>query len=212
MAVSTLLWEVLRTPVFNSVPLDHWDRIVRPGVAQVLGVRHENLYQAAAILGPFGKSLSEFSAIITIMRNPYDMEVSRYFHLRKPGAFEVTDERNLALALPFPEFVAQSRYRTPHPNNPQLEFEESIKNYYAMGVVFPDNLKVLRYENLEVELGEQLSELGYGAVTIPKVNISEERGGLNYKNFVNSRRVENAVYEKYRWIFDHGFYPRLSPE
>jgi hypothetical protein len=209
MAVSTLLWDILKTPVFNSVPLDHWDRIIRPGVAQVLGIRHENLYEAAAILEPFRRSLSDFRAIITVMRNPYDMEVSRYFHLRKPGAFEATEDILLARTLRFEEFQLKSRFRTPRPHNPELEFAESIKNYYAMGASFPENLKIIRYENLEAELNEQLQQLGYEAASIPIVNTSDERAGAHHNLYITNSEVENAVYQRYKWIFDHGFYQRL---
>ena len=208
MAVSHLLWETLNPPVFNSVPQGHWDPIFRPGVAQVIGLRHENLYQAAAILAPFRRDLSEFKKILVVMRNPYDMEVSRYFHLRKPEAHEKTDERNLALSSSFEEFELKSEFRLPRPDDPQLEFEESIKNYYSMGVAFLSNLQILRYETLYADLNRELTGLGYGTVTVPRVNVSDERRSADYQHYIRNPEVEEAIFRKYTWIFDQGFYAR----
>ena len=47
------------------------------------GSRHERLTEAAASLARFGRRLEDFDTIISIMRNPYDMEVSRYHFLRR---------------------------------------------------------------------------------------------------------------------------------
>ena len=210
MAVSEVLWNTLRTPVFSSVPLGHWDRILRPGVAQVLGLRHENIFEAAVILRPYRRELSDFKAILVVMRNPYDMEISRYYHLRKPEAFETDEERELAQSLSFEEFVLQSTFRSPHPDNPQLEFREAIKNYYAFGATFLNNLRILRFENLEEELNTELQAIGYGPITLPRINVSDERRGRAFHEAIRTKEVENAIYEKYRWIFEHGFYTRLS--
>jgi hypothetical protein len=210
MAVSEALWNTLSTPVFSSVPLGHWDRILRPGVAQVLGLRHENIFEAAVILKPYGRALADFKAILVVMRNPYDMEVSRYYHLRKPEAFETDEERRLAQSLSFEDFVLQSKFRCPHPDDPQLEFREAIKNYYAFGATFLENLRILRYENLEEELNNELRAIGYGPVTLPRINVSDERQERDFRQVVKSAAVEDAIYKKYRWIFEHGFYTRLS--
>ena len=210
MAVSEVLWNTLRTPVFSSVPLGHWDRILRPGVAQVLGHRHENLYEAAVILKPFKRQLSDFAVILAVMRNPYDMEISRYYHLRKPEAFEEGEDRELARTLSFQEFVLRSKFRTPRPFDPKLQFQESIKNYYALGDAFLKNLRVLRYENLASELNRELQALGYEPVTLPLVNVSEERKERSHAQLISSAEVEAAIYQKYRWLFEHGFYPRIS--
>lgn len=209
MAISSVLWNTLRTPIFNSVPLNHWDRIVRPGVAQILGLRHENLFEAASIMAPFGMKLEDFQSILVAMRNPYDMEVSRYYHLRKPEAFEGAEERQLALSLPFDEYVKRSKFRLPRPDDPELEFREDIKNYYALGAVFPENLRILRYERLEEDLNKELARFGYSAVVLPTVNISEERAEPGYGQFIRTMEVEEVIFEKYRWVFEHGFYTRL---
>lgn len=208
MAVSRVLWETLKVPIFNSVPFGHWDRIFRPGVAQLLGLRHENLYQAAAILSPFGKTLADFSKILVVMRNPYDMEVSRYFHLRKPEAHETTIERTLAISLPFEEFELKSAFRLPRPDDEQLEFEESIQNYYAMGASFLPNIKILRYEHLESDLNSELSSFGYSHISIPRINVSDERDAASYHQYIRTPEVEAAIYNKYKWIFEQGFYVR----
>jgi len=210
MAITDHLVNLLRTPVFISTPLGHGDSILRPGIAHVLGHRHENLFEAAAILEPFNRTLSDFKAILVPMRNPYDMEVSRYYHLRKPQAFEQDEDRKLALTGTFEEFIVRSEFRSPHPDNQELEFREAIKNYYSMGATFLENLRVLRYECIETDLNEQLAQFGYEHISLREVNVSEERSERDFRRMVLSKEVEQAVYAKYRWIFEHGFYSRLS--
>jgi hypothetical protein len=210
LAISAVLWDILRTPVFNSVPLDHWDPILRPGVAQVLGLRHENLFEAQSILVPFGRNLADFQSILVVMRNPYDMEISRYYHLRKPDALETSEDRHLAQTLSFDEYVRTSRFRLPHPDDPDLEFREDIRYFYTLGPEFPKNIRILRYEHLEADLNEVLNQFGYSEVTIPKVNVSHERPALSFHQVIQSRHVEEAIFMKYRWMFEHGFYPRLD--
>jgi len=208
MAITEILVNLLRTPVYISTPLGHGDIILRPGVAQVLGLRHENLFEAAAILAPFNRVLSDFRCILVPMRNPYDMEVSRYYHLRKPQAFEKDDDRQLALTHTFEEFAVRSEFRLPRPGNPELEFQEAIKNYYSMGAIFLDNLRVLRYEHIEADLNGQLSQFGYEPIALRPVNISDERPDRSF--MMLSKEVEEAIFNRYRWIFEHGFYSRIS--
>jgi hypothetical protein len=144
------------------------------------------------------------------MRNPYDLEVSRYYHLRKSEAYEPDNEKSLALKLSFDEFVIKSQFRAPHPQNPELEFREAIKNYYSMGTVFPKNLRILRYECVQEDLDKELGALGYGPVPLQSVNVSEERPDRSYKHLIKTKDVESAIYTKYRWLFEHGYYTRLS--
>jgi hypothetical protein len=130
--------------------------------------------------------------------------------LRKPEAFEPDEEKVLARDLPFEEFAIRSRFRAPHPDNPELEFREAIKHYYTIGVDFLPNLKILRYEKIENDLNRELAALGYDAVQLQDINVSNERPDRDYHNLVRSQDVEAAIYSKYRWLFEHGYYQRLT--
>ncbi len=153
--------------------------------------------------------LSDFRAILVVIRNPYDLEVSRYFHLRKPEAFEKNEEREWACSLSFEEFQRASRFRLPRPANPKLQHVESIANYYQIDGHIPANLSVLRFEQLEEDLNECLSRLNYPHLSVKAVNVSTEREARTYQQFVTSAEIERIIHQRYAWVFDRGFYPRL---
>src|SRR5438552_5731512 len=53
------------------------------GVDSVPGIRHQHLTQARDALVRFNRTLAQLDCIISVMRNPYDLEVSRYHFLRR---------------------------------------------------------------------------------------------------------------------------------
>lgn len=212
MALTKVLLETLSPPVFNSLPPGHWPDPTKgtPGTAYVYGQRHENLYAASMILNQFNLTLGDFHVIMVVMRNPYDMEISRYFHLRKPEAFEKNSERDLALQSTFSTFVLNSQFRKKRPHNRKLEQSEAIKNYYTTTTSLPDNLMIVRYERLEDDVNSVLGSLGYPEITIPAVNISAERKNKTITDLITSPEVEASIYNRYAWIFDNNFYPRIK--
>src|SRR5437016_9776214 len=55
-----------------------------PGVTRLEtapGIRHERLAPARDALAQFNRTLAQFDCMISVMRNPYDLEVSRYHFL-----------------------------------------------------------------------------------------------------------------------------------
>src|ERR1700731_3316960 len=83
--------------------------LLRPRLRRIAGTRHENLGEASEALARLGRKLEEFEVILAVIRNPYDMEVSRFHFLRRghlgiPG-FAQNDPERLALAGDFAAFA-----------------------------------------------------------------------------------------------------------
>jgi hypothetical protein len=73
----------------------------------------------------------------------------------------------------------------------------------------PANLTILRTENLEGEFRHTLQTLGVrNDARLLRDNESRHEHPLRYY----TRAAEEAVYRRYKWVFDVGFYPRLDPE
>ena len=213
MSVTSALTKCLRRPVFLSVPRDHWPKPDPTwdleGIAFVEGSRHENLRQARDRLQKFDFEFEDFKKIISVARNPYDLEISRYFHLRKEEAFERGFEKDLAMSSGFAEFAIESRYRDPTKKNKRLAERENIKNYYSIGANIPKNLRIVRFENLQHDIRRELSGLTRSVFELPHLNSSYNRSADDRTETLMTPETEEAIYTRYRWLFQHGIYRRM---
>src|SRR5262249_45125767 len=84
-----------------------------------------------------------------------------------------------------------------------------LESYFLLRGALPKNLRLVRFESLAQEATDALRAVGITpSETVPWVNRSRHGPFLSYY----TRDAEQAVYEKYRWVFDHGSYERLRPE
>ena len=82
-----------------------------------------------------------------------------------------------------------------------------MKDFYLLDGRFPGNLRLLRFERLIEDLRDALRDVGIVAPEeVPRINQSR-RG--DYRSYYTPQ-AEEAVYGRYRWVFDEGFYPRLD--
>jgi hypothetical protein len=194
IAVTRFLIDNTRGDVTISVPPGHPS--AGPKVKEIVGTRHERLHEAAALLATLGRKLEDFETIVSIVRNPYDLEVSYFHQKQKSKPWERGRAKDLAMAGDFLEFARRA------PFNSRLPVH--IEDWYEIDGVAPGNLRVLRFENIEQEL--------YAAVG-PTIPVSRKLQKLNvsnrppYSEFL-SPAVEEAIYRKYQWVFDRGFYLR----
>ncbi|MGH6877774.1 MAG: sulfotransferase domain-containing protein [Rhizomicrobium sp.] len=174
----------------------------RPQVRRLAGMRHETLGEASETLARLGRRLEDFEAIVAVIRNPYDLEVSRFHffgrgHLGVKGlAHEYAEE--LALAGDFAAFARKAAYHGRLPGR--------IEDWFEIDGRMPANLRILRFENLEADLRRVLAPLCPDASPLPRLNASAH---APYKDYI-TLEIEKAIYEKYRWPFDRGFYDRES--
>jgi hypothetical protein len=198
MSITEYLLEVLPRPVYYTFPSGH-ESSIPEDVVHIDGSRHETLAEAKELVGRFGHRLHDFKVILAAIRNPYDLEVSRFAYLRKGHQWDRGAIQELAMAGDFELFALKS---TPHGDIP-------VEDFFTISGRMPPNLRLVRFERLTEDLSRRLGgvELLTNQATLPYVNRSKHRHYARYYTEV----AERAVYEKYRWLFEQGFYPRLQP-
>lgn len=169
-------------------------------VAYAEGRRHERLHEAQAFFQARGRTLDEFRLILSVVRNPYDIEVSRYHYLRKgfhgrPGVAE-TAEQAIALGNDFEQFALMAPFHGHIPAH--------IEHWYERDGCVPRNMKIARFETLDEDLRAIVGTLYPVRSALPKLNTTERGPFRDYL----SPRAEAAIYAKYRWLFDKGYYCR----
>jgi hypothetical protein len=214
----------LPPPVYYAHPFPG-DEPVPPGVVQVAGTRHESLAEARDVVARHGFALERFRLILAVIRNLYDLEVSRWAYLRAAHSWELRgSEARRATELEFEEFAVTSELHGGHWWPGEVEtaglaayaasragehpYPNDLAGYYTLEGCCPPNLRVLRFEDLAAEVVGALQDLGVAAPReFPWANRSDRGDWQGYY----TRRAEEAVYRRYRWAFDQGFYPRLDP-
>jgi hypothetical protein len=82
-----------------------------------------------------------------------------------------------------------------------------IEDYYLLNGRVPPNLRFVRFEYLDEDLPPVLREAGIEpAGPVPRINASR-RG--NWRRYF-TRAAERAVYRRYQWVFDNGYYERVD--
>jgi hypothetical protein len=171
-----------------------------PRLRRIAGQRHETLRQAFEALERLGRNLAEFETILAVIRNPYDLEVSRFHFFRRGHlgirglAHEYAEE--LALSGDFAAFAARAAYHGQLPGR--------IEDWFEIAGKKPPNLRILRFETLESELSEALAPFCRNLSPLPRLNASSH---APYREYLTPA-IEEAIYNKYRWLFDRGFYSR----
>lgn len=197
MSVTNFLLEALPRPLYYTHPGDD-PALTAAGVVQIKGIRHETLAEAVGVVGRQGLRLEDFAVIVAVLRNPYEMEVSRFAYLQKGHPWDAGPNQQLALAGNFEEFAIHSRDHG-GPRRP-------IQAYFELDGAPPARLRVLRNERLESDLEEALRLAGLErSVQLPRRNVSRHDDFRRYY----TPAAEEAAYRRYRWVFDQGFYPRM---
>jgi hypothetical protein len=84
----------------------------------------------------------------------------------------------------------------------------SIQDYYLWGGRLLPNTRILRVESLNQQLPKALQEIAVGSGGhIPHLNSSRHADWRSYYTKV----AADAVYDRYKWVFDSGHYQRIDP-
>lgn len=198
MAVTQKLLNVLPKPIYYALPEGAKNKVHNPpDIIAVAGKRHGNLQQAQEWVAEYGKTLASFKIIIATVRNPYAMEVSRYFYLRLGHPWDRGKAQKIALDSDFETFAVQSPYFG--------RKSSLVEKYFLLNGKIPDNLIVIKHEQLYSDLAKVLAELDITlASSITKVNSTKH---ADYHQYLTPK-AEAAIYQRYQWLFDAGFYPR----
>jgi hypothetical protein len=193
------LVETIRRPIVCRVPPGTEamlrDNLDLEGVEVERSNGHENLRYAERTLPHRGRSVSDFKMILVVIRNPYDLMVSNYHFMRETYEHN-SDKANFALAH-------QSDFETYASTVSFFPVERWLTT--ADGTQ-PENLRILRFETLQADFSSALGELGHDAPDLPTVNVSEHDHFTTYLTPAS----ELGIYEKFRYLFDQGYYERLQ--
>lgn len=200
MAVTRYLLQVLPRPVWYTHP--DRDSTLDEGVIQLEGIRHETLAEAFAIAARQGIDAAGLPLMIGVIRNPYALEVSRFAYLQNGHAWDAGHNQDLALAGDFTAFATQS---TDHAGS-----QRPIEGFFEIDGRIPSAMRILRQESLTADLPRVLREAGVAVpddAAVAPENESRHGPWLDYY----TRAAAEAVNDRYRWVFDRGFYERLDP-
>ncbi|MEP6908995.1 MAG: hypothetical protein ABI896_01035 [Actinomycetota bacterium] len=193
------LLDILPEPVYYAHP-DHVDEDSSDsGIRRVHGRAHETLEEANEVLPRYGIDVRRLPLILAGLRNPYDLEVSRYFHLRTTLLERKGPGRKLAREADFETFVVTCK--------PEWVIGGNLEPYFLLDGEMPANLVIVKLENAHEELCSALAKIGIVTdLPLPWYNTSEHEHFAGYY----TPAAEEAVYRRHQWVFDQGFYERLD--
>lgn len=193
MAMTHTLLNSLSDTPYYCAPKGHHN--VNYGQHGLIGKRHATLAHArdflAALESP--RQLSDFNMIFAIIRNPYEIEISRFNYLQKGNKWDKGQAQELAMKKDFDAFAEQSKWFHP------------FEAYYHLNGNIPDNMYIFRHEDLAQVLPFHLQPYLKSKFSMPRKNATKKAKLSKVINKTN----EPFIYEKYQWLFDKGFYSRM---
>ena len=200
MAVTQKLLDILPKPIYCALPEGAKNKVHNPPeIIAVAGKRHGNLQQAQDWLSQYGKNLASFKKIVATIRNPYAMEVSRYFYLRLNRPWDRGKAQTIALNSDFTTFALESPYF-----GRKLS---CVEDYFLVNGTMPESMAIVKQEQLDADLDRVLAELNLTLnAPVAKKNGTKH---ADYHEYLTPQ-AEAAIYQRYQWLFDTGFYKRES--
>ena len=194
MALSDALLQSLQEPVSYAVPQGH-AKTAKYGEQIITGKRHETLQGAKKFFTQAGQPdrLEQFECILAMVRDPYDIEISRFHYLQKGHPWDKGPAQDLALAGDFAEFVGNSTWWF------------KIEDFFILDGKMPHNLSIVRFENFTTQIPARFARFFKVPLVFSVQNNSVRDRAEEYINSDN----EVLIYNKYRWLFDKGYYDRM---
>jgi hypothetical protein len=165
--------------------------VAQKGTQTVPGTRHETLAQAIKVAEGLGFGVDDFSLLLAVTRNPYDLEVSRYAYLRLGHPWDRGRPQEIALTGDFDRFCREAGYPWGHPT--------PIERWYTLDGHVPSNMRLLRFEHLDGDLAQALSPISAMRYRLKHRNATNH---VAWRSYINAEN-EAAIYEKFRWLFQY---------
>ncbi len=194
MSMTSLLCNHLSGSVNVTGPFE--EQFLEGSVTYIPGKRHETLIDAASFFTYRNVRLEQFEKIFVVMRNPYELELSRFAYLQKDLPQDRGKAQEIALGGDFREYLATAPFFGMNP--PRLDL------YYHCNGIIPDNLVIFRYERLSADIEQHLAPYLEADYELPHENRSRE----NDVEDVFDAEMEALCYHRHKWFFDKSFYPR----
>jgi hypothetical protein len=163
---------------------------------------HEPLTSKIDVMG---QNLFNKIHIVTLIRNPFDVVVSYYDSIYSPscsknGKLKPLVAKKYPFLLdvygrPFGEFVDW-----------YIENEKSYADYLLVGGKIPNNVYIIKLENLKEDAHRVLNtklKLNLNVNQIPRLNTSKRKKPI--MGYYNKGSL-NKIVMKYKWTFDNEFY------
>lgn len=192
----------LKGKVHYTLPSGHIDPTLAisyklRGGKVLKGIRHENYEQAKNFFmdNDLPHRIEDFEKIFVVIRNPYDYIVSRFHYLKNnrqhnsgPAARIASEGDFRKYALKAPRFFQVDGYI----------LDEQKR--------FPENMYIIRFEDFATQTNPIIKEYLEEPIEFGnRVNSTERK---KFEAYILDSEVEEAVYQKFRLLFDKGFYSR----
>ena len=190
--------EAWEDPIFGLVSpgqLREVSSVIRSGVTLRIGKGHENMYSTSLILREKGIKVENLRAIFVCIRNPYDIAVSTYFFMRETFFANRNNSRfRMAMEMSFEDFWC---------NDSSMVGPE---RWLTLNGTVLENQRFIRFESIRKELEVFENEFSFRKATLPHLNPTWRGEYLEYM----SARAEEAIYRRFRYLFEAGYYRRES--
>jgi len=189
-SVSYYLMKTLSKPVFYFAP--HLKGDEPEGIIHAKCDRHMPLLRA--------KELGiDAPLVLVVIRNPYDLVVSRYHFLRHVfSAPIITPMHQLALDVDFETFAIEHT----HP---------SQEIYFLCDGELPRHARIVKFEKLDHAITSAARDANDGRTSLA---VFPHKGISPHKPWQSciTPAAEEAIYQRNRWVFDNGYYDRRIPK
>ncbi|NPD47856.1 hypothetical protein [Lentimicrobium sp. S6] len=205
MSVTNYLCNVLKPPVIHVISEEVTESTKQAGYEiHHSWKRHANLVEASSYFKKIGIKLSDFKLIICVVRNPIDLDFSYYKHLRTKRYREAlfANDNNLLLYK-----VSKADYKT-FALHHFTHYHGKLKDFFEIDGIIPDNLRVVKFENLVNVIPELVKPFSVKEFPFPHSNKSTEE--KKQKTELNAAEF-NSIYKKYDYLFDK-FYSSDAPK
>ncbi len=200
MSVTKYLGKVLKPPVYYVVSKDEkTDGLSTDKIKYLHWNRHGNLVEAQEFLLESGIKLSDFKLILIIVRNPFQMDLSFYKHLKTKRYYETLAKNSLNEKL---LNAALSDYKS-FAKQPFTHYKGNLKDYFEIEGKKPANLKVVKFETLSTEIPELIEPFSIKNCPFPHENKSDP---YKESNIELSIQEILSIKRKYFWIWKR-YYP-----
>ena len=157
-----------------------------------VGRGHENLSEAKSLIDLHGNKFENIEAIFVCIRNPYDLMVSNYHFMRKTYKNNKTKENfKIANDNDFTSYCEKVGMSSP-------------AGWMELDGAQPKNLFIIRFERLDSDLKAGAEKYGFNHQELAKLNSSKHE---HYSSYM-SQSSEEAIYLKFKYIFDKEYYER----
>ncbi len=163
------------------------------------GKRHENLEEAEDCFRKHGidRSLEDFKTIVVLIRNPYTLCVSRFFYLK-----DVQKHNRTGYAVQLAQTGDFKRFILEAPEQCRIDDFLPIGKYAHL-----QNIKIIKYEEMSDVLNPAIASHITSPIGFDKQKNTSQKALV--EDYIIDNEIENAIYEKYRTIFQRGYYKRI---